>query len=526
MVSILKPYQISKEYNKHKVLKSVSLEINPGEIHGLLGENGAGKSTLLNILFGRAIIRETGGYLGDIYFNGQKISIKNSQDAINLGIGMVHQEFALIPDMNVAENISMGNEATFALSKRLMGEHLALIDKQANHTHAHNVLDRLGVNINTRLKVLDLSVNFKQFVELAREIGKSNLQLLILDEPTAALGQEDAARLLDILLDLSSRGVAILLVSHRLEEVMSISQRITVLRDGEVSGRFERDDFDIKQISICMVGRYIEQLQSPPRTLPETVIMQYRDFAVDMPGESIENINLDIYAGEILGIAGLAGHGKLALGNGTLGIHPSSGSLSMDGDDIDTFDTAAVMEKGIFLLPEERRGNGLLLDHSVMDNIIFSAVQQRNKFLKPFILPALRLIDKKKSAAYAQDCISRLDIRCRNLQQNVRLLSGGNQQKVCLARAIAMEPRVLFVAEPTRGIDIGAKEIILEELRNINQLMGTTIIIASSELEELQRICDRIVILYEGRIFTILNADCDNVELALALSGKRLTELC
>lgn len=306
---------------------------------------------------------------------------------------------------------------------------------------------------------------------------------------------------------------------------MSVCDNITVLRDGEVSGRFSKESFDLKQIAASMIGRSVEQVQSRARKHSGRTILQYRNFSVEMPGESIENINLDIYEGEIIGIAGLAGHGKLALGNGTLGIYPSSGQVLFNDTFIDCADTTAALNHGLYLLAEERRETGLLLDHSIMENIIFSAVQQQNKFLKPFIFPSLRLINKKTAVDYTRESIKRLDIRCRNQQQKVRLLSGGNQQKVCLARAIVMEPRILFVAEPTRGIDIGAKEIILQELLNINRKMGTTIIVASSELDELKRICDRIVIMYEGRIFAVLAADCDPLELALALSGKRSDEL-
>lgn len=526
MDSLLRLHNISKKFNHQEVLKSINLEVKAGEIYGLLGENGAGKSTLLNILFGRTVIRETGGYSGEIYFNGKRISIKNSHDAIQLGIGMVHQEFALIPDMTVADNIKLGRERVFPLTERLLGKNLALIDKEKNHQEAQAVLKELGVNIDTRLKVRNLSVNFKQFIELAREISKEHLQLLILDEPTAALGQEDAAKLLSILRELSQQDIAIILVSHRLEEVISVCHRITVLRDGELAASFNRDEFDLKRIAESMVGGEIEQVQPQKRELGESVIMKFVDFSVDMPGEAIRKVNLKVIKGEILGIAGLSGHGKLALGNGALGIYPSSGQLLINGCPVNISDSAEAINQGIYLLPEERREAGLLLDHSVLENIIFSAVQQNNRFLKRFFFPCISLVDKKKSCDYVQAIIKALDIRCKNLHQKVGLLSGGNQQKVCLARAIAMEPLVLFIAEPTRGIDIGGKEIILEVLLNINRDLGTTLIVASSELGELRRICDRIVVMYEGQIYTILPADCDDMELVVALSGKRLKEVC
>lgn len=525
MESIIKLKNISKRFGQHAVLKSVSLEIRPGEIHGLVGENGAGKSTLLNILFGRSIINQTGGYTGQIYINGRRQQISTTQDAIAAGIGMVHQEFALIPHMNVAENITIRHEKTFALLQHKRTAQFALIHKKANHAQAKAVLNRLGVSIDTREKIEHLSVTFKQFVELAREINKTDLKLLILDEPTGTLGKEDADRLLEILTQLSAQGIAIILVSHRLEEIMAVCDQITVLRDGEVSGRFSKENYDIEKIAACMIGRTVEQVQSHARAITGRVVLGFRDFSVNMPGETIKNINLDIYEGEVIGIAGLAGHGKLALGNGTLGIYPSTGEVYFNNTLLDCANTAAVLNQGLYLLSEERRETGLLLEHSVKDNIVFSAVQQQNRFLKAFPLPCLRLLDKKAAADFAQESIRHLDIRCRNPQQKVRLLSGGNQQKVCLARALAMQPQVLFVAEPTRGIDIGAKEIILQELLQINRKMGTTIVIASSELDELKRICDRIVIMYEGQTHAVLPADCDPLELTLALSGQRMKAL-
>jgi len=526
MESILKLRNVSKKYGDQEILKSINLEVEAGEIHGLLGENGAGKSTLLNILFGRAVIRETGGYSGEIYFQGKEINIKNSHDAIKMGIGMVHQEFALIPDMTVAENIKLGREDVYSLTERLLGSGLALIDKEKNHQSTQMILKQLGVDIDSRLKVLNLSVNFKQFVELAREISKENLDLLILDEPTAALGQDDVPCFLALMNELSSRGIAIIFVSHRLEEVMAVCHRITVLRDGEKVAALGRDDFDINHIAESMIGHAICQAQAQTRNISGAIILQYLNFSVDMPGEAIENINLDVYKGEMLGIVSLSGHGKLALGNGTVGLYPSSGQVLLDGKKINTAEAGQAINSGIYLLPEERREAGLLLKHSILENVIFSAVQQKKRFLKPSIFPPLSFIDKKMSLSYVKEIIQHLDIRCHSPRQEVGQLSGGNQQKVCLARALAMEPHVLFIAEPTRGIDIRAKEIILEKLLDINREIGTTMLIASSELGEIKRICNRIVVMYEGRIFAILPSDCDDIELALALSGERLESSC
>ena len=276
-----------------------------------------------------------------------------------------------------------------------------------------------------------------------------------------------------------------------------------------------------------MVGHSVVEVCRKKRTkqhsLDEAVALSFRDFSVDMPGERIKNINLDIYRGEIIGVAGLSGHGKLALGNGVFGIYPSSGQVLLDNRELDTANTAEVIKKGIYLLPDDRRQAGLLAARSILDNIIFTAVQQKNEFLKPLFLKGLSFIDRKKSFAYTNQCIKKFDIRCQDVKQKVGFLSGGNQQKVCLARAVTMRPSILFVAEPTRGVDIGAKEIILEILLNINQMLGTTIILASSELGELKRVCDRIAVMYEGEIFDIFLPECDDLEFTLAFSGERLT---
>ena len=535
---MLRLCNLSKKYGDIEVLKAVNLEVKPGEIHGLVGENGAGKSTLLGILFGRSDIRNSGGYCGDIYLEDKKVIVKNSSQAVKSGIGMVHQEFALIPNMTITENIVMGRENVFPLGEKIFGGSLAYVDKGENRIETETILKRLGINLDPDLKVLNLSVNLKHFIEFARETSKKDLKLLLLDEPTAALSREDAKKLLSVLSELASNGTAIIFVSHRLEEIVSICHRVTVFRDGEAVAVYELNNFSsdqqntsiIKKIAISMVGHSVVEVSRKKRTghhnLDKSVVMSFRDFGVDMPGEMIKNINLDIYLGEIIGIAGLSGHGKLALGNGVFGIYPSSGLVLLDNREIDTANTAEIINKGIYLLPDDRRYAGLLTERSILENIIFTAVQQKNAFLKPFFYKGLSFIDGKKSSAYTDQCIKKFDIRCQDVKQKVGLLSGGNQQKVCLARAVTMRPSILFVAEPTRGVDIGAKEIILEILLNINQELGTTIILASSELGELKRVCDRIAVMYEGGIFGIFSPECDDLEFGLAFSGKRLTAEC
>lgn len=526
MEPVLKVCDISKNFGNQQILESVSFEIQPGEIHGLVGENGAGKSTLLNILFGKEVIQHTGGYSGDIFFNGEKVHIKKAGDAISLGIGMVHQEFALIPAFTITENTKIGRENVNPLLERILGKNLSLIDDKRDQQETQEVLRQLGINVDVTLKVLDLSVSLKQFIELAREISKEELKLLILDEPTAALSKEDADLFLNFIKELSQKGTAIILVSHRLEEIISICSSVTVLRDGNVVSAYERKDFNIKNIAESMVGYTVNSIRYCSRKVPKKVLVEFKHFAVNMPGEVIKDFNLKVYEGEILGIAGLAGHGKLALGNGVMGMYPSEGDVCLDGYTLDTSQPANILQRGIYIVPDERREAGLLMNNSIFQNIIFTPVQQKNQFLKTSIWKALGRVDIKKSKSYAEGLIEKLDIRCKDAYQKVKLLSGGNQQKVCLARAVAMEPRVLFIAEPSRGVDIGAKEKILQALRTINHESGTTLIIASSELDELKQICDRIVIMYEGVIFDVFPAGTDELTIAMALSGKRLKETC
>lgn len=521
---VLKLVNVSKSFGNYHALKSVSLEVNPGEIHGLVGENGAGKSTLLGVLFGNSNITTTGGYSGEVLVGGKKVVLKSPSQAVRLGIGMVHQEFALIPHMTVMENINIGREHIFPLSRRFLGESLACIDWRKNQQEAEKVLKRLGMRVDPRLKAIELSVNFRQFIEIAREIKKDNLKILVMDEPTSALTEEETKIFFSVIQEIAARGTAIVFVSHRLDEITALCHKVTVLRDGQVVAVYARDQFDIQAIALDMVGKdVIKTIRGQKyRSNIGKVLMKLENFSVGMPGETIRGVDLEIKQGEILGLAGLSGHGKLALGNGVMGVYPSSGSVCMNKEEINPPDTRGTINKGIFYLPDDRRYSGLLLDHSILENIVFSCIHLKGLFLKPFFIKSLSLMDNKRARGFAESMVGRLDIRCRGIDQKVKYLSGGNQQKVCLARALSMDPRLLFISEPTRGIDVGAKEIILETILGINQDMGTTIVLASSELGELKRVCDRIAIFYEGHLSNIFSPEKDEVDFALAFSGEKV----
>lgn len=512
--------KLSKKYGNNYALKDVDLEINEGEIHGLIGANGSGKSTLMNILFGNPLISESGGYSGEISICGERRRINTPLASIKSGIGMIHQEFALIGDMNVAENIKITRENLLNYTEKLMGSELAYVNDYKDHEESKDILNKLGIDIDTYVKVLNLSTNMKQFIEIAREVSKNDLKLLMLDEPTAVLNKEDSDTLLKIIKDIAKKGTSIIFVSHRLEEITEICDRVTVLRDGEVVSRYKKLEFNIEKIAEDMIGHKVVKVYNEKKGLKEENILEFQNFSVHMPGERVKDINLTVKKGEILGITSLAGHGKLGLGYGIMGVHKTEGKVNYKGSNLSLDNSKEIIQKGIYMISDDRKNLGLLMDHSVRDNIVFTALQNNNRFLKRIPVFNLSILNKKESKEYVEKCIDDFNIKCSSLNQNVRELSGGNQQKVCIARAIALNPEVLFVAEPTRGVDVGAKERILDMLLKINDENNTTVVIASSELEELKRVCDRVVVMYEGKIFDILDPKISDNNFALALSGE------
>lgn len=517
---VLQIKELSKCFGALKALDNVSISIKKGEIHGLIGANGSGKSTLMNVLFGNSVIRESGGYSGEIMIDGQKVEIKTTKDAVKYGIGMIHQEFALIPDMTITENIKLSRENTKPMHKKFFGENLSCIDKEKDRSDAVRALKRLGFTVDTELRAGILSTNTKQFVEIAREVDKKGLKLLFLDEPTAVLNKSDSPKLLEILKELSSEGTAILFVSHRLDEVCALCDRITVLRDGAVASCYSREEFSVKTLARDMVGYDVQKTVSERKFIPNDILMSFKDFCVDMPGEEIRGVNFDIYKGEIVGVTSLSGHGKLALGYGVMGFYKTSGEVFYKNKPLVVEDIRGTINRGIYYLPDDRRGSGLLLEHTVAENIVFSGFQIKNMFSKG-LTKALGFFDKRKGLSHIESFIKRFEIKCSSPSQKVIELSGGNQQKVCISRALTMKPDILFVSEPTRGVDIGAKEKILDMLVEINRKYGTTLVIASSELDELMRICGRIVVFFEGKLFRILRSDEDEIEFALAISGEK-----
>lgn len=522
---VLEMNRISKSYGENQVLKDVSLNIKPGEIHALLGENGAGKSTLMNILFGMPVITGTGGFKGEIKVDGKDVHIQSPHQAIDLGIGMVHQEFMLIPGFTVTENIKLNREISRPNPvSRVLGSSLESLDSLKMSKDAQTALNKIGIKISESELIRNLPVGHMQFVEIAREIDKSGVKLLVFDEPTAVLTESEADILIGVMQALAAEGIGIIFITHRLGEVMKAADSVTVLRDGKLAACKMVSQTSVGELASLMVGREgagtaSDHAREFKKDAP--VALSVRGLYVDMPGEQLNGLDLDVYEGEILGVGGLAGQGKIGLPNGIMGIYPAQGKVTFFGEEIALNNPRSSLEKGMAMVSEDRRGVGLLLDQAIEDNIAFSAMQINGDFLRP---APFRLKNTGKIRETAQRMMKELDIRATSSQQWAGTLSGGNQQKVCIARALALNPKFLFVSEPTRGIDIGAKQLVIETLLRLNRDMKLTIVMVSSELLELKSICDRIAIVTEGKVSAILKPSDSNEEFGLAMSGISVKE--
>jgi len=517
---VLEMKNISKRYGENAVLSDVTLQVRPGEIHALLGENGAGKSTLMNVLFGMPVIHSTGGFGGEVLLDGEKTHIASPHDAMTKGIGMVHQEFMLLPGFTVTENIKLNREVTNRnFVSRLMGKNLETLDMKAMSTAARKALDSVGMSIDEYTRVEGMPVGYMQFVEIAREIDKTGIKLLVFDEPTAVLTESEATQLISVMKAIAESGIAIIFITHRLDEVMAAADSITILRDGKLVTKVEKEKTSIVELAELMIGRKGEAMVSAePRPVPEgETALSVRDLYVNMPGEEVRGVSFDVHKGEILGIGGLAGQGKLGIPNGVMSLYAAEGDVTFFGDMLTLGNPATALNAGIAMVSEDRKGVGLLLDQSIEDNIVFTAMQIRGEYLHK--LGPVSLKDSKGIRKQAETMIKDLDIRCFGPTQHAGTLSGGNQQKVCIARALAMKPRFLFVSEPTRGIDIGAKKLVLETLVKLNREQGMTIVMVSSELQELRSISDRIMIVSEGKLVDILPPDASDADFGLAMSG-------
>ena len=524
---VLQMKNITKRYGETTVLSDVSLSVRPGEIHALLGENGAGKSTLMNVLFGMPVIHTTGGFDGEVLIDGEKASILTPNDAMNAGIGMVHQEFMLLPGFTITENIKLNREITrpTVLSRALHLKNMENLDMPAMRKDARKALDSVGMSLDENTLVKGLPVGYMQFVEIAREIDKKGIRLLVFDEPTAVLTESEAETLISVMKQIAQSGIAIIFITHRLDEVMAAADNITILRDGKLAATRETKATSLVELAELMIGRKGEAVvATTPKAQDASanIALSIKNLIVDMPGEMVKGVDLEVREGEILGVGGLAGQGKIGIPNGIMGLYPAAGEVKLFGKDLPLNDAANALRSGMAMVSEDRRGVGLLLDQSIEDNIAFNAMQINGDFLRKVLFATTK--DGKKVRAHANEMIRQLDIRCTSSRQAAGTLSGGNQQKVCVARALTMNPRFLFVSEPTRGIDIGAKKLVLETLVKLNREQGMTIVMVSSELQELRSISDRIAIVSEGKVVDILAPDASDADFGLAMSGIKPTK--
>jgi simple sugar transport system ATP-binding protein len=505
---------LSKSFGRTDALRNVDLVIQPGEIHGLVGLNGSGKSTLLNILSGHPMIAATGGFKGLIRLAGMDFRPANPRTAMNQGVGILHQEPLLLPELSVAKNITLGRETVGKGLSKGLGRDLSLVDTAADEMRAKTLLENMGIEAPVTVPVSGISFSNRPFISLAREMDRRHLSLFLLDEPTAALGSEDIPKLFQAIRQLSGRGTAIVFVSHRLSEVFSICDRLTVLREGKVVERMEREAFDTELVCTLMTSRKPIPSEAQRQAVGKEPLLSIQGLSAQIAGEHLRGLTLEVRKGEILGLAGLAGHGKLAVAPAILGLIQAAGRISWEGlAQVPIQQAGALFGNEVAYVPEDRRQQGLLLDHSVMENIVFSAMQQKGRFLKPFPILPLRLASGHRMRQVAGAAVEKLGIRCASLKQKVGELSGGNQQKVCLARAFTLEPRLLFISEPTRGIDVAARELVLDQLLSAHA-GGMTLILASSELDDLKRVCHRIALIHEGRLAALLPPDADETDFA------------
>lgn len=464
---------ISKQFHGVSALSNVNLTVYPGEVHALMGENGAGKSTLMKILAGAY---ETDA--GEIWIDGKIVNIADPKAARQAGIALIYQELNVAPNLTVAENIFMGSEFTKGY----------LLDRERMNREAAEVLDSLGASFAPNDVVASLSIAEQQQVEIARAL-KDNSRILVMDEPTAALSDRETERLFELICKLRDDGIAIIYISHRMEEIYALADRISVLRDGEYVGSLERQEISSERLVQMMVGRPVRDLfeRQPDKHLG-SVVLEVKNLS---DGQKIQPASFKLHAGEIVGLAGLVGAGRTELSRLIFGAdRKTSGEVILQGKPLKIDKPGDAIAAGIAYVPEDRKDQGLFLEMSCRQNIIINILKRDAK---------AGMVNFKKSGNVASKAVEDFNIRLANLENRALDLSGGNQQKLLLARWLAINPRVLLLDEPTRGVDIGAKS---EIYRIINDLaaQGMAILMVSSELLEVIGLSDRVLVMREGRL--------------------------
>ncbi len=503
MTTLLEMRGITKVFPGVKALDRVSLTVEAGEIHAICGENGAGKSTLMKVLSG---VYPHGTYDGEIIYDGQPLSNRGIRDSEAKGIIIIHQELALIPLLSIAENLFMGNEVatngviSWPLAMQKTGE----------------LLRQVGLNEPPSAVVGKLGVGKQQLIEIAKALSK-NVRLLILDEPTAALQEADADRLLDLMLELKARGVTQIIISHKLNEIGRVADRITVIRDGTSVSTLSKKEISEDRIIRDMVGRdmahrYPERTPNPGEMLFE--VEGWSCFHPEQAGrQMIKGVSLNVRKGEIVGIAGLMGTGRTELAMSIFGRSYGkghAGTVKMHGKPVDVSTVTKAIDAGISYVTEDRKALGLILEEPILKNISLANL---------FGIARRSVLDKRREAQVAEGYRKQLAIRTPGVQQKVVNLSGGNQQKVVLSKWLFTDPELLILDEPTRGIDVGAKFEIYTIMKDLAE-QGRGVLMISSEMPELLGMCDRIYVMNEGRIVGELTRDEADQEKIMALIVK------
>jgi len=499
---ILEMKGITKEFPGVKALDNVNLKIKKGEIHALCGENGAGKSTLMKVLSG---VYPFGSYSGDIFYNGKECQFNNIRQSEDLGIVIIHQELALIPYLSIAENIFLGNEQ----------EKNGVINWNSTIMKTRELLQTVGLYESPNTLITNIGVGKQQLVEIAKALSKK-VELLILDEPTASLNEDDSENLLNLLLEFKKQGMTAIIISHKLNEISKVADSITILRDGKTIETLDmkKDEITEDRIIKGMVGRDLTHRYPERKPRIGDTILEVRNWNVYHPQHQdrkiIDNANLHIRKGEIVGIAGLMGAGRTELAMSIFGKSYGkkiSGQLLMKGKEVTLNDVSQAINQGLAYVSEDRKDNGLILMEDIKKNITLASL---DKLVNKFV------IDENKEIMTAENYRKKLRIKTPSIFQKAGNLSGGNQQKIVLSKWIMSEPDVLILDEPTRGIDVGAKyEIysIIDELAR----EGKGILMISSELPEILGMCDRVYVMCEGRITGELSRKDANQESLMRL---------
>jgi ABC-type uncharacterized transport system ATPase subunit len=489
----------SKAFPGVQACNQIDFQLEKGEIHGLLGENGAGKTTLMNIVYGLYEEDE-----GEVLLNGEKVDIRGPTDAIRHGIGMVHQHFMLIPVFTVAENIMLGMETT----------RNGLLDRQTAAKRIREFSHQFGLDVDPNAYVKDLPVGVQQRVEIVKALYRE-ADILILDEPTAVLTPQEANDLFRIMRQLASEGQSIIFITHKLNEVLAIADRITVLRRGQVIGTTTPDEATEAKLAEMMVGREVILTVQKGPSAPSDVVLQIEDLTVldDRSVAAVDGLSLEVRAGEILGVAGVQGNGQTELVEAITGLRPvAGGRIEILDREMTNSSPRQVIESGVAHVPEDRQKHGLVLSYPLVDNLVLCT------YYRPPFAHGL-LVDNGAMEEFAQRAIAEFDVRAPSAYTLAGKLSGGNQQKLIVAREFSRPSKLVVAAQPTRGLDVGSIEFIhgrLVEQRDA----GSGILLVSVELDEILSLSDRIAVLYQGKIIeTLPAAEATPEHLGLLMAG-------